>query len=89
MACRIRLTKGRGEITVQKYSAVMSARNRLFYDLPERDDPAETSALSPKETLINYVNDNLIGSKKVFSGPFGQRNGMSSVFAMNHIFLFF
>ncbi|KAL5012515.1 hypothetical protein ScPMuIL_011066 [Solemya velum] len=57
-------------------NATQSAKNRLFYSLPDSDSIAtgETDTEeNNKHDLFQYINDNVIGHDKIFSGPFGLR----------------
>ena len=59
-----------------------SAR-RSFYELPDsihRSLPHPVGIAIPGSTdtptdLFSYINENIIGKDKVFSGPYGLRNG--------------
>lgn len=50
---------------------------RKFYELDTSDTQPVDKALPQSNTtdLFKYVNDNVIGKDKVFSGPFGLRKG--------------
>ena len=52
----------------------MTARDRHFYNLPKNDLTGEgVTGTEGNESLLKYISHNLIGSGKVFSGPFGLR----------------
>lgn len=50
--------------------------DRKFYELPEIiNDSNDKSLHSEPEALLSYINENVIGKAKVFSGPYGLRKG--------------
>ncbi|XP_052796961.1 uncharacterized protein LOC128229235 [Mya arenaria] len=52
----------------------MTARDRHFYDIPLVQDVGDQNQTSnEKDVLLKYINSNLIGNGKAFSGPFGLR----------------
>jgi len=59
----------------------MTARDRKFFTVVDRDENDDNQEISEKEKLLKYIRESVIGSKKLFSGPYGQRNGKSHVFA--------
>lgn len=56
-------------------------RDRLFYSLPDDDRTSKIGVSKTVNTdkLLNFISDNIIGKDKVFSGPFGLRQGRSAV----------
>ena len=58
------------------------ARDRCFYKLPNFDTSiSEENRKSRKPELIKYISENIIGRRKVFSGPFGLRSGKCNRFS--------
>ncbi|ESP01939.1 hypothetical protein LOTGIDRAFT_230512 [Lottia gigantea] len=52
-----------------------SNENRLFYTIPKHELVEKNDeSLTTKEKLLSYIRDNIIGSEKIFGGPFGLRN---------------
>ena len=51
--------------------------NRVFYEVPKtftaKGDGFQDET---SQKLLNFINDNVIGKDKVFTGPFGLRKGM-------------
>lgn len=51
---------------------------RKFYEVERRETIYPLgSEVQDKETLLQYVGDNVIGGNAKFSGPFGTRQGES------------
>ena len=51
--------------------------DRKFYDIPDDSRPQTTDSKQnvEKAEFLNYINENVVGKDKVFSGPFGLRKG--------------
>ena len=50
---------------------------RKFYDLPDasQNSPNKADRVKKSDDLLRYVEDNVLGKDKVFSGPYGMRRG--------------
>ncbi|XP_074654925.1 uncharacterized protein LOC141908683 [Tubulanus polymorphus] len=61
-----------------KASNIPEAANRKFYDYPNREafsaDAEPDRHKNTNEELLSYINRNVIGREKVFSGPYGLRS---------------
>ncbi|KAL4229996.1 hypothetical protein ACF0H5_010384 [Mactra antiquata] len=53
-----------------------SARDRVFYKLPEHSETNLSCVKSQRENLLTYVRNNVIGNEKIFSGPYGIRKAI-------------
>ena len=56
---------------------------RKFYDIPlhneirkDKEETEEETSSTQKSNLLEYIDHNVIGRNKVFSGPFGLRKGI-------------
>lgn len=58
---------------------LLDGGHRKFYELPNKAHhlPPETEDRPTTDGLFSYIEDNIIGKDKVFSGPFGLRKGKS------------
>jgi len=56
---------------------LLDGGHRKFYELPDKTHhpSPETARASTTDGLFSYIENNIIGKDKVFSGPFGLRKG--------------
>lgn len=67
------------KILIAGYVMASDTAHRKFYDFEEFDAQSSEANLKDLEetgSLFNYVNENIIGSQRGFSSPFGYKKGI-------------